>query len=356
MDALEAEAEAAESFLQTKEMRFLAKKSPDMEEGRRKIAELLSSRGKALKSTLLTALANKISSSGDPFAKVKILIQELLERLLAEQGNEANQKGWCDKATSDAKQKRDYAADEIRELNGNMGEFEAIRDQLAEELSVLSKEILDLKAARAEAVRIRGEEKAENANTIAEAQSGMDALDLGIDILTKWYKTHAKEEVTYSLAQGPADDAPDQSFKIGEAYKGAQSESGGILGMMAVMKSDFERTISETEAAEAQAEQDHLAFMTETGKSLAQKNEAVTLKTHQKGDAEDKLEKASDNLDAQTVILQTGIKELMELKPVCIDTGMSYADRVANREQEIAALKKADCILSAYAQYGPDGP
>merc|ERR1719282_682878 len=147
MDALEAEVEAAESFLQTKQ----EKKSPDVEEGRRKIAELLSSRGKALKSTLLSALANKISTSGDPFAKVKILIQELLERLLAEQGNEANQKGWCDKATADAKQKRGYAADEIRELNGQMAEMEATRDQLTEELSVLDKEIDELQQAREDA-------------------------------------------------------------------------------------------------------------------------------------------------------------------------------------------------------------
>jgi len=275
--------------------------------------------------------------------------------LLAEQGHEANQKGWCDKATADATQKRGYAADEIRELNGQMDVFEADRDKLAAELDTLAKELKELTDARTEAEKIRGEEKAENANTVAEANSGIDALNLGMDILTKWYKTHAKNEVELSLEQGPADDAPEQSFKIGEAYKGAQAESGGILGMMQVMKSDFERTVSETQAAEAQAEQDHLAFMTETGKSVAQKNEAVTLKTHQKDDVEDKLSKASDSLDSQTTILQTAIKELMELKPVCIDTGMSYADRVANREAEIAALHKADCILSAYMQYGPDG-
>merc|ERR1719221_735885 len=236
-----------------------------------------------------------------------------------------------------------------------MGEFEATRNELAEELSVLTQQIADLKAERAKAVKLRAEEKAENENTVQEAQAGVDALNMGIDILRKFYLTKAKETVEFSLAQGPADDAPEQSFKIGEAYKGAQSESGGILGMMQVMKSDFERTIAETEAAEAQAEQDHLAFMTETGKSLAEKEEAEILKTHQLQDTEDKLQKASDNLDAQTVILLTSIKELMELKPVCIDTGMSYADRVANREQEIAALRKADCILSAYIQYGPDG-
>merc|ERR1712039_810879 len=149
----------------------------------------------------------------------------------------------------------------------------------------MGNEIGDLHDARNKAEKIRAEEKAENAATVAEAQAGMDALDMGIDILTKFYKTVAKEEVKYSLAQGPADDAPDQSFKIGEAYKGAQSESGGILGMMEVMKSDFERTISETEDAEEKAE----------------KEEAEILKTHQLTDVEERLGKASDNLDAQTV-------------------------------------------------------
>ena len=42
---------------------------------------------------------------------------------------------------------------------------------------------------------------------------------------------------------GTADDAPDAGFKIGEAYTGAQGASEGIIGLLDVMKSDFERTI-----------------------------------------------------------------------------------------------------------------
>ena len=42
----------------------------------------------------------------------------------------------------------------------------------------------------------------------------------------------------------------------------------------------------------------------------------------------------------------------MELKPTCIDTGMSQEERVARREDEI---EKALCVLYAYAEYGPEG-
>jgi len=355
MEAVEAEAEQAEGtpigFLQSARRSLRGKPTDDGARG--VVVALLRQQGDKLKSTLLTALAGKISA--DPFAKVKQLIQELIERLLTEAANEANQKGWCDKATKDAEQKRDYAAEEIATLNSEMAELEALIDKLTVELAELNKAIDELIEAREKAEKERKEEKAENAATVAEAAAGLSAIEQAIDIISKFYKSAKKEKVDLSLAQGPADDAPDADFEIGEAYTGAQSTSGGIIGMMEVMKSDFERTISETEAAEAQAEEDHLEFMTETGKSLAEKKVAVEQRSSQKDDASEKLEKADDNLDEQTKILETSIQELLDLKPVCVDTGMSYKERVARREDEIAALKKADCILSAYAQYGPDG-
>merc|ERR1719321_1688506 len=121
MDAIEAEAEAADSapaFLQlSKSSRggFLAKPVAP-KDGREAAMMVLREQGAKLRSTLLTSLASKIAA--DPFAKVKVLIQELIERLLKEANAEANQKGWCDKATKDANQKRDYAAEEVKQLNG----------------------------------------------------------------------------------------------------------------------------------------------------------------------------------------------------------------------------------------------
>merc|ERR1719456_1650539 len=103
---------------------------------------------------------------------------------------------------------------------------------------------------------------------------------MAIDILDKFYKTSAKAKVEgLSLGQGPLDDAPDAGFEIGEAYQGAGAESGGIIGMMEVIQSEFERTISETQAAEKQAVQEHLEFTTETQMSLAEKKMANKEKT-----------------------------------------------------------------------------
>merc|ERR1719506_2211582 len=317
------------------------------------IISLLKGKGQELKSTLLTSLASKIAA--DPFAKIKKLIQELIERLLQEAANEANQKGWCDKATADATQKRSYAADEIEDLNAKMAKLAALSDKLGEEIKTLNAEIKELNDKRAEAEAARKEESAENANTVSEAKAGLDAVKMAIDILDKFYKTSAKAKVDLSLAQGPLDDAPDAGFDNGEAYKGAGGEAGGIIGMMEVIQSDFQRTIDETRKDEKAAEKDHLDFMTESGMSLAEKTMAQKENTKLKDEADSNFNDAEDELASETKILVASIEELLELKKACVDTGMSYADRVALREEEIAALKKALCILGAHAEYGPDG-
>lgn len=354
MSALEAgveDAEAAPAFLQLTQKAFLAQVKPTEGDVRQKVMDMLRAEGQHLKSAVLTALATEISA--DPFAKVKVLIQELIERLLKEANNEANQKGWCDKATKDAEQKRDFAAEAIAELNANMAQLEARIDKLTSELVHLTREILQLKNERQQATEDREAEKAENEATVTEAKVGLAAVSEAIDILFKFYATSKKG--TVELQKGPAEDAPDAGFENFEAYKGKQGEAEGIMGMLEVIKSDFERTVTETEKAEAAAQKDYMEYMTESGKSLAQKEESQTELTRQKDDAESKFNEAQEDLNSQTEILQGALQELLELKPACVDTGMSYADRVANREDEIQALHKALCILEAYEKYGPDG-
>merc|ERR1711992_129709 len=96
-------------------------------------------------------------------------------------------------------------------------------------------EIADLKDKRKEAEKLRKEEKEENKATLLEANAGLGAVKLAIDVLDKFYKSVDDAKVKLSLAQqGPGDDAPDVGFDIGEAYTGAQGAATGIIGMLDV--------------------------------------------------------------------------------------------------------------------------
>lgn len=346
------DAQTPPSFLQRRNLRA-SHTGPDSDsESRQVIINLLRTKGAELKSASLTGLASSITE--DPMGKVKTLIQELIERLKKQASAEATQKAWCDKSTSEAKQKRDQAAEDIRDLNSGLAKLEAKNASLTEELELLATDIAKTKDEQAEAEKMRTTEKAENTATIEEAQAGFDAVDEAMTELEKFYKKAAKETTVELLQKGPLDDAPDTGFKAGETYTGAQGDAGGILGMLDVIKSDFKRTVKETEEAEAQAESDHMVYKTESGKSLAEMETAESEKTTQKGSTEEKLIADGDSLRSEVAILESSITELLQLKEAC-NTGMSYNERVARREDEIAALKQAICILDSYAEYGPGG-
>merc|ERR1719162_644831 len=146
----------------------------------------------------------------------------------------------------------------VTTLNGQLAEAEAKRDKLSEEISVLTDEIAELDSSLSKTTKERNDESAENSNTIHEAQEGKAAIEEAIDVLDHFHKTAAKA-ADVTLVQAPeADDLPDAGFSGGN--KGSQSASKGILGMMEVILSDFDRTISSTEKWEKEAAAEFLEF------------------------------------------------------------------------------------------------
>merc|ERR1719316_1785907 len=128
--------------------------------------------------------------------------------------------------------------------------------------------------------------------------------------------------------------------------------SRGVVGMLEVLLSDFERTIDETQTAEDEAQQDFEELMRTTGKSIEAK-EVVREKKHEElDDIMVNLVEQKEQLKDKVKLLNEAVGELIELKHTCIDTGMSYEERVAKREEEIESLKKADCILDNFKSGG----
>jgi len=315
--------------------KFLQSDSP-----RDRVVALLRARSEQLESPVLAALASKVQA--DPFVKIKKLIQELIERLLQEAADEANHKGWCDKEFGKAKQQRGNKAEAVKVLNENLAKNEAQRDKLSEEIAVLTKEIGELTDSLATTTKERNDESAENSATVSEAEEGKAAVEQAIDVLDKFYKTAAKA-ANPTLIQGVDDEIPDAGF--GGAYKGGQSASTGILGMLDVIKSDFERTVKETEKDEKAAAKEFMEFETTTKASIGSKTVAKENKEAELAETNSEIDDDNTSLDEEQTLLDKSVQEIIELQPACVETGMSYEDRVAKREQEIESLKEALCTL-----------
>lgn len=318
---------------------------------------LLRSKGAEMKSALLSGLATK--AAADPFVKVKQMIQELIERLLKEAASEASHKGWCDKEMGLAEQSRDQRAADIAELNGRMASEEARRDKLTELVSKLDAEIAALQEELDFATEYRGEEKEENAAIIKEAQDSREAVAEAMDILSKFYKTSAKASVSLLMKsreamarQNPDADAPDAGFE--GAYTGAQGASVGVMGMLEVVKSDFERTAAETEKAEEAAAQDFLEYETTAKASLATKGVAQQERSAALNASEAALAADKEGLLGAQGAFDKALEELAALHPACVGEPMSAEERKQRREEEMGALREALCILDSHGSEGAD--
>merc|ERR1719217_1494078 len=102
---------------------------------------MLKKKGKALKSHTLELAAMQMAA--DPFAKVKGLLQGLIERLLKEATDEATQKGWCDTELGKAKTDRSYRHQDVERLSADIGTYEATKAELEETQKNLKKEATD---------------------------------------------------------------------------------------------------------------------------------------------------------------------------------------------------------------------
>merc|ERR1719504_242827 len=303
-----------------------------------KVIKSLVASGNKLGSANLAALAMRVQA--DPFIKVKKLIQDLIERLVTEAAEQATKKGWCDTELGKAYKTRDSNMATIMELNAELEGLEATKAKLEEEIATLTTEIADLNDSLTKETKMRADEKAENMDTLDKAKAGLAATKDAYDVLQAFYKKGAKGKV--SLIQASPVAGP--SSPSG-AYKGGQQKAGGILAMLDVIISDFERTIKVTTDTEKSAHREFVEFERTSKTSIASKETGKSQAESDLKSTDSKIAEGMDDLDKHQKMLDDVLKELEDLKPACVDTGMSYADRVQKRKDEIDALKKALCEL-----------
>jgi len=302
--------------------------------------EVLRQAGGRLKSTALSALALRVA--GDPFEKVKTLIQKLVERLLQEAAAEATKKGFCDTELGTAIQDRTFRFKEAVTLNAEIRQLEAKKAKLEMEIEDLKEAIKDLKAALKKASEVRREEKDDNLKDIETAQGGLSAITGAIQVLNSFYSDAAKAAL-FEVKASPIDE--ENPGAASGNYKGKQEASKGIIGLLEIIKSDFVRTIRVTTKQEKEAAEEFVKFDRASNVDISKKSTKQELNEDDLETTKNSIKSKMRELEDNMGLTDQAVKEIEDLKPMCIDSGMSYEDRVKKREAEMEALKKALCIL-----------
>merc|ERR550537_1711052 len=125
-----------------------------------------------------------------------------------------------------------------------------------------------------------------------------------------------------------------------------QSTSGGIMGMLEVILSDFARLETETQEAENSASSTYEKFMDESNEDVAVKETEIEHKSNKKDTCSETISDLKKNLALTQTELDKALEYYEKLKAECVDTKLSYEERVQMREEEIQSLQEALKVLA----------
>jgi len=291
----------------------------------------LKDRATALSSKVLSTFAREVA--GNPFAKVIEMIKGLIATLEEEAQAEAGHKAFCDQELAKNKNKRETKSSEVAQKTATVELYQNEIQVLGTDIATLAKEQQELTKSMQEATEERNQEKKENLQTIKDAKEAQDALGKALAVLKEFY---AKQGGFIQTKQAPEM----------KAYKGMGGSSGGVVGMIEVIESDFARLEAETTASENTAQREYDEFMSDSKADIKSKHKEEFDKGLLKDQKEYELKLAKKDLGESQAALDAALAYYEQLKPQCIEVHVSYEERVARRKQEIEALQEAYRILS----------
>jgi len=283
--------------------------------------------GKRLHSTALVALAYR--AAGDPFGKVRGMIEDMLAKLQQEAAEAADQKAFCDEEQGKSKKSKDAKEQALAKTNSRLEKSESAVAQLAEESSLLSKELADNAADSKEATEIRSGEKAIFDKIEKDLSESKEACGAAIQVLRDYYEGA-------SLVQVGA-----QSKTQSKAHGGA-----GILQVLEFTKADFEKQLSDMTVGEKQAVDKFEKFVQDSKMVKVTKEMELKGKLTQTKSLKTSLSDLGEDKEGTSAELQAVLDYLNELKPKCeAEAPPSYAEKKAKREAEVQGLKEALKVL-----------
>merc|ERR1719453_1655842 len=263
--------------------------------------------------------------------------------LMEEANDEAEHKGWCDTELGTNKQTRDEKSALAGELTASIEQMTAQTQQLASQIADLSAEVAALDEAVATATADRQAEKEKNTETIADAKAAIIAVESAMTVLKEQNdKAATATALVQTKLRGKTSQMPETFDKPFTGMGG----SGGIMGMLEVILSDFNRLLTETTEAEFMSDKDTQKFLAQSSEDKAVKQSDLKHKQNKKVSLESDTQTAKGDLKNTQEELDAAMSYYEKLKPSCIDAGEDYEERVARRKEEIESLGEALKILA----------
>jgi chromosome segregation ATPase len=176
----------------------------------------------------------------DPFSKVRGMIEAMIERLLAEAGEEADAKAFCDTEIDKSRQKQTDLTARLDMVQVRIEKAAAGKAKLQSAVKELDAEVAKIDMGTAEAIALRTKQHDDYVKTSTEYKQSADAVANAIQVLQDYYAQGAFAQVKRQIP--------------GPDFGAAKTDIGTtIISMLEVAEADFTRLLAEAETAEKAA-------------------------------------------------------------------------------------------------------
>lgn len=281
--------------------------------------------GKKGKDKQLIALAVRVKaalgSSTDPFAKVKELIVDMLDRLERQVADEAAQHEFCVTETAKSTDKKEDKQSSIESLSAKINKANSLIAKRKEQITDLQGELANIARTNQEMTEMRSQEHAAFLQQEKDYSDGVDGIQMALKVIRDYYATS-------------------------ENNKGA---GGSVLSVLEVAESDFSRLLTEARETEQESQEKYDQLMEENTLATTTKKGGVKYKTQEVGQLQKAVAENSDELDGTQTELDAVLEYLSKLNDQCVAKAEPYEERKRRREEELAGLKNALDILEGEA-------
>merc|ERR1719238_1160153 len=315
--------------------------------------------------TLSLASAYSLGNGASPVQKVIGMLQDMrakgVQMKQEEQVSFAAYKQFCEDTSAEKKANIDDANGQIETLQADIQKAESDAAMLAKEIAELDDEIATAEHNKAEAIRIREEEKGDFGKKHKDLSETIDALDRALVVLKKQDFDRGQAESLLQevsvLARVPkkeknvlaaflATDDEVTSFQPGVA-KGYEFQSGGIVEMLTDLKEKFEDERRKLEKDEVGSEHAFDLLCLDLTATTERATKSRTAKASTKAAREEAAAQAKGDLADTTSSRDEDSAYLSALEAQCSQKSSDFESRQELRGEELEAIDKAIEIVSS---------
>merc|ERR1719386_494265 len=301
---------------------------------RQKVVNILKNLSKTHHSFAFAQLANMATS--DPFVKIRGLIEDMIAKLVKEAEEEATQKAFCDAEMGKSKKSQDEKTMTLDKLQSRIDGASTTMAQNAEDIKTLESEVAEIDKAQAEATAMRTKEHEDYSQASKDFKDSAEAVAKAIEVLKNFYEgsfIQVKAQTTLKSKQ--------------PEFGGAKSDiASTIISVLEMSEEDFTTLLAECEGTEDEAAKAYKSLTDENKVSKAAKETEAKGKASENKSLSVQLEHHKEDHASVSKELDAVNSYVDKLRPQCEEKAMSYEEKKAKREAEIAGLKEALEILS----------